>query len=266
MIIKIGIDFKKILAFFAVAGFLTAGSTLGWTLDQTDFQKLTEPVQEQIFNSFSDVPLYYLESPPGSRFVDTLPVEKRKVIRFFLDPQAAEAFRIENEKSSGKTGFLKKIPMASILKTIYSQSKLKNLALKSGPELLISAGEGSREVSFYTLTETKSGKPYSLEFRKKKIIPAFVSMESAESLVKIITNSSSQTLRMEVLNLEKFINFLKLQQTSDIGIPVRVCPYASWPKYTAIRPMTWGVGSSYLFGTFLVLFLFWAITQKPKRK
>ena len=254
---------KKILPFIAAAGFLTAGSTLGWALDKTDFQKLAEPVQESSFSSFSDVPLYYLESPSGTRFVDTLPGEGRKVIHFFLNPQAAEIFRIENEKSSGKMGFVKKIRMASILKAIHSQSKQHEPSSKAGPDLLISTGEGSQEVSFYFLTEIKSLKPYSLEFKKKQTIPAFISKDSAETLAKIIMVSSSQTLRLETYDLAEFLSFLKVQQTS--GVPVHIFPYVSRPKYTVMRPMTWGVGSSYLFGTFLVLFLLWAITRSSKK-
>ncbi len=253
---------KKILPLAAFAGFLAAGLPPGWALDKTDFQKLAKPVQESSFNAFNSVPLYYLELPPGIRFED--PVENRKRIRFFLDPQAAEIFRLEKVKTSRKEGLIKKISMSSILQAIYSQSTRPKSSLINEPDLSISAGEGSENVFFYFLTDTQTSKPYSLEFKKKKTIPAFVSKESAESLAKITMVSGSQILSLETYSLEKFLNFLVLQQTA--GLPVRIFPYASRPKYTVLRPMTWGVGSSYLFGTFLVLFLFWAITRSAKKK
>ena len=116
---------------------------------------------------------------------------------------------------------------------------------------------------FHFLTDTKTGKPYSLEFKEKKTIPVFVSRQSAETLEKIIETSSSQTFSLETLDPEEFSDFLKTQESS--GIPVHIFPYSSNPQYNAVRPMTWGVGSSYLFGAALVLFLFWAITRSARK-
>lgn len=238
--------------------------TSGWALDKTDFKKITDPITDRTLASFATVPLYYLELPIGIRFADIRKNDGRKAINFFLDPHVAEKFRLEKERISGKTGAVKKIPMSFILKAIYSQSSQPEHTSQSAPSLSISAGAGSQEVFFYFLAESLNMMPYSLEFRKKKTIPVFVSKQSAENMLKILISSGSAGLQLETYSLEDFLSFLRLQDAA--GIPVRIFPYDSHPQYTAIRPMTWGVGSSYLFGAFMVLFLFWAITRSSKKK
>lgn len=130
--------------------------------------------------------------------------------------------------------------------------------------LPVSSDETSGEISFYYLTETASGKPYTLEFRKKKIVPAFISFESAEKLSKLANASGPQNTTVTQNNLSEFRIFLKERQAE--GLSVRMFPSGSQALYMKVRPMTWGVGSSYLFGTVLVLFILWAITRGTKHK
>lgn len=120
----------------------------------------------------------------------------------------------------------------------------------------------SQEAEFYYLTETVSGKPYTVEFRKKTIVPAFISLEGAERFSKAVNAAGPQPTSVTINNLAEFRLFLKDRRQE--GLSVRIFPSASQTQYTEVRPMTWGVGSSYLFGTLLVLFLVWAITRGAK--
>lgn len=250
----------KLLRKIFVVVFLTAFFVpQTWALDAADFQKKGQPAGLHAFDVFSLVPLYYLESPPGVKFIEK--DQSGSIIRFFLDPQAAETSRFQNEKSSGKPVFIKKIPMPAVLRSIYAQSQA---GPGEGPRLLITEGPAFSETFFYYLSDIPTGGPYFLHVKGKKTIPAFVSLESAESAAKIITVATSQNLQVEKKDLAGFLDFLNHQDGS--GLPVRVFAYASRPEYQEVRPMTFGVFSSYLLGSLLVLFLFWAITFSAKRR
>lgn len=248
---------KKLAAAAFLALFI---HTSAWAIDKTDFQTVTSSADEWIFGAFRGVSLYYLESPQGTTGLVTKVTgpggESREAIHFFLNRRAAENFRNGNALKGG----IKKISMHSVINEAYNRSK----SSEPSPEILISPDGTSKETSYFYLTETFSGKPYTLEFKKKKIIPAFVSVENALQLSRIITASGPMGTNVNKNTFSEFLVFLKERRKE--GLPVRVFSESAGPRHTEVRPMTWGVGSSYLFGTVLVLFLLWAITRGSKQK
>lgn len=197
-------------------------------IDRGYLKKVPANLKDKVFDSFAQVPVYYLVTSEGNSLVQKydklLPSFRAPmgyVVVLYLEPSVAEAYRQRAEKQDRRQYVVRSARLDTILRVQYAAIDRPPSEDSDKPDFVVLQNLAGVPVAPEFLAYADDvKKPYIGESRGRRSIPAFIFQKDALKFQEALTKKTGKKFTRVGQDFASFLDFVSRYATSDSPVVV----------------------------------------------